>query len=59
MLGIKETVTVAELDLFLKLGNMYKLQNPSTPIACVIVTFAVTPEAEELAKKYKIRLLKV
>lgn len=57
--NIRESVEVPNILETIKIGKLYKTLNPSTQLACVIITSKISPEAEELAAKFKIKVYQV
>jgi hypothetical protein len=58
MLGVKDQVSQVDLEIFVKLGVLYKKHNPTTAVACVLLTPSIPADVEDLATKCKIKIVR-
>jgi hypothetical protein len=56
---IRHGVSVNDVSNLIKVGKIYRAQNPTSPLACIILTDSIQPQAEDIAARCKIKVYKI
>jgi len=56
---IRPVVQVNDVMNLIKIGKLYRTQFPTAPLACLIITTNIAPQAEEQATKFRIKVYRV
>lgn len=54
--SINTTITPNDINNLVRVGKLFKQQNPSLPLACIVLTFNIDAAANELAGRYKMKV---
>jgi hypothetical protein len=56
---IRHGVSVNDVSNLIKVGKVYRAQNPTSPLACIIITDSINDQAEDIAARCKIKVYKI
>jgi len=54
--SINTNISTNDINSLVRVGKLFKQQNPSLPLACIVLTFNIEPAANELATRYKMKV---
>ena len=56
---IKHVVGVNDVSNLIKIGKLFRSQNPTAPLSCIIITANIDAQADEIANRCKIKVYKL
>lgn len=56
---IKHVVGVNDVSNLIKIGKLFRTQNPTAPLSCIIITANIDAQADEIANRCKIKVYKL
>jgi hypothetical protein len=56
---IKHVVNVNDVSNLIKIGKLFRTQNPAAPLSCIIITANIDTQADEIANRCKIKVYKL
>jgi hypothetical protein len=54
--SINPSISVTDINNLVRVGKLFKQQNPTLPLACIVLTFNIDAAANELAGRYKMKV---
>jgi hypothetical protein len=54
--SIAPVISVNDINSLVRVGKLFKQQNPTLPLACIVLTFQIDATANDLAARYKMKV---